>query len=223
MADDPELREGFTVTAHTGPGEIPMNSMFSLRYSLQSGADVVEFDLAMNSDGVAVMAHGSPDEAKATLEDGFALVAEYVGVQVNVDVKNTAAVEQAQELAIKYGILDRIFYTGLQEGHIAYIKEHSPLVPYYLNCGFSSNDPEEYARVCDRAVSLGAIGLNLSYTGLTPELSDIAHEKGLLISAYTVNSASDMRATLKCMPDNITSEFPYKLYTITGGYKNTFC
>lgn len=218
LFDNPTLSDNFTVTAHTGPGELPMNSMISLRYSLQSGADIVEFDLDLKSDGVAVMSHGEADKAKATLEDGFALVAKYTDIRVNVDVKNRAAVEQAQVLAIRYGILDRIFYTGVGEWDVEYVREHSPLVPYYLNVSPSS-DPDECAALCEKAVSMGAIGLNFSYNGYSDEIAAAARERGLLISLYTVNSAKDMRMCLKYDVDNITTEFPYKLYTMTGTAK----
>ncbi len=214
-APEKALSENFTVTAHTGPGEIPMNSKFSLRYQLDSGADVVEFDLTLNSAGEAVLSHGDPDEAKMTLDEAFAMVAGYYGTQVNVDVKNKEAVAAAQECAIRYGVLDRIFYTGVGEGDMAYVKEHSPLVPCYLN-GCTDPDPEACADLCKRAVEMGAVGLNFSYNDYSPELAKAARENGLLISVYTVNWLKDMRKVLGYDVDNITTEFPYKLFVVTA-------
>lgn len=201
------------VTAHTGPWEIRMNSMTSLLYSLQSGADIVEFDLSLNKDGVAFMAHDADEKFLPTLEQGFAAVAKYVDIKVNVDVKNLAAMEQCQELAYKYGIADRIYYTGLFENAIPYTKEHSPLIDYYLNAGCSS-DPAECAALCDKAVALGAIGLNLGYGDYSPELAAAAHERGLLISVYTVNETEDLRYYMTCDIDTITTEYPYRLYSM---------
>lgn len=209
------LSENFTVTAHTGPGEIPMNSRFSLAYQLASGADVVEFDLTLNSAGEAVLAHGDPEEAKMTLDEAFGMVAGYYGTMVNVDVKNREAVAAAQESAIRYGVLDRIFYTGVGEGDIDYVKEHSPLVPCYLNA-CTGPDSAACAELCDRAVEKGAVGLNFSYNDYSPELAEAAREHGLLISVYTVNWPKDMRRVLEYDVDNITTEFPYKLYVVTS-------
>lgn len=207
------LPESFTVTAHTGPGEIPMNSKFSLWYQLRSGADVVEFDIALNSDGVAVLTHSDPAEAEMTLEEAFAMVAKYTDIQVNMDIKDVAAVASAQELAIKYGILDRVFCTGFYSA--AYMKEHCPLVPFYKNASCSS-DPAECARLCDEAVSEGAIGLNFDYTNCSEELVAAAHERGLLVSLYTVNRPSEQLSCLACGVDNITTEFPFVLYLLSG-------
>ena len=215
LFDNYTLSDDFTVTAHTGPGEIPQNSKFSLDYSLATGANTVEFDLALDSEGVAVLAHGSEDEAEMTLDEAFAKVASYYGTTVNVDVKNKEAVSQAQECAIKYGILDRIFYTGVPEHDVGYVREHSPLVPYYINISASA-DPADCARVCDRVLELGAIGLNFNYNDYSPELAQAARERGLKLSVYTVNSLKDMRTVLDCDVDNITTEFPYKLYTVTN-------
>lgn len=216
LNDEPELSENFAVTAHTGPWELKQNGKPSLNYQLISGADIIEFDLNLNSEGVAVMAHGDPEKAGGTLEEGFARVAEFYGVMVNVDVKNVSAVSQAQELAIKYGILDRIFYTGVGESDIPSVRENSPLVPYYLNASVPS-DPSECEKLCEKAVELGAVGLNFSYTRYSPELAASAREHGLLLSIYTVNKLKDLRLCLTYDVDNITTEYPYKLYTLTGG------
>lgn len=219
--EKPAFSDSLAITAHTGPGEISMNTMFSLRYQLQSGADIVEFDLNLNSDGVAVMTHGEPDKAKVTVDEAFALIAKYMDTKVNVDVKNVNAVSQAQELAIKHGILDRIFYTGVSAGDVEKVKAMSPLVPYYLNCSGADGE-EECAKLCDYAVSLGAIGINMNYSSYTPELSAAARERGLLISLWTVNKPSEMRKYIGYDIDNITTEFPFFLYSMTGGFKDKF-
>lgn len=219
--EQPKVYKNFKVTGHTGSPGTTANTIPSLRYSLQSGAEMVEFDLNYNSNGVAVLAHDDPDSSQTTLEEAFALVAKYVDVQVNVDIKNKYAVEQVQELAIKYGILDRIFYTGLFEYDVDYVKEHSPLVSYFLNAASSPNT-EECARLCDKAVKLGAMGLNFGYRDLSEEIVAAAHERGLLISVYTVNDLKDMRECLKYDVDYITTEYPYKLYTITSKFVKNF-
>lgn len=218
--DNYSLTESFSITAHTGPWELKQNGIPSLRYQLISGADVIEFDLNLNSEGTAVMAHGDPEKAGGTLDEGFALVSKYYGVKVNVDVKNTGAVRQAQELAIKYGILDRIFYTGVSEGDVPVVRENSPLVPYYLNVSVPSDLPG-CEQLCEKAIALGAEGLNFSYTNYSPELASAAHSRGLLLSVYTVNKLRDLRTCLLYDVDNITTEFPYKLYTLTGRVKGS--
>ena len=217
------LSDSFTVTAHTGPFEIPMNSKFSLDYQLISGADVVEFDLAMNSDGVAVLAHGDPDEAKMTLEEAFEKLSSYYGIQANVDVKNINAVAQCEVLAAKYGVIDRIFYTGVFENNYSRVKTESPDVPFYINIDPAPAGAEleaYYDGFMARIAGYGAAGVNLSYEGLSHELVQSAHEHGLLVSAWTVNSPIDMYKVLSYGVDNITSEFPHLLRLITNGFVN---
>ncbi len=219
LADHHTVSDNFTITAHTGPGEIPQNSKFSLTYSLAIGADVVEFDLTLNSEGVAVLAHGSPEEAEMTLDEAFGQVAGYYGVRVNVDVKNINAVDLAQELALRYGIADRIFYTGVYEENVPYLQEHSPLIPYYINISAPA-DAEQCELLCERIAGEGAIGLNFNYNDYSPELAASARAHGLLLSVYTVNSIKDMRTVLGFDVDNITTEFPYKLYTMTNSFSD---
>lgn len=213
-----KLSDNFTVTAHAGAMHTPANTLFSLKAGIASGADIVEFDLHMNKAGVAVLEHTYPEKAKATLEEAFALIAEDKKVKVNVDVKNPECLDQVEKLAIKYCILERVFYTGIGEDWVKYAKEKSPLVKYYLNVGlnYPEEGVEEYCEeVCRKAVDLGCIGLNLHYSGLTPELSMAARKHGLLISIWTVNETADMLVNLGKDFDNMTTQRPLKLRLIT--------
>lgn len=219
--EQPHVNENFKVTAHSGAFETVSNSMESLRYCLQSGADMIEIDLNLNSDGVAVLSHDEPDSSAVTLDEAFAFVAKYVDVQVNVDIKNIYAVEQVQELGIKYGITDRLFYTGAFEDDFAYIKEHSPLVRSFLNAACDP-DPEKCAQLCDKAVELGAVGLNFNYNDCSEELISAAHERGLLVSIYTINSRQDTLKYLQYDVDYMTTLKPYLAYTFSNGLLHNF-
>ena len=211
------LPENFTVTAHAGSMHTPANGLFSLSAGIRAGADTVEFDLNTNKAGIGVLAHTYPEKAKATLDEAFRLIAEHDKIQVNVDVKSTACLAQVQELAQKYGILDRIFYTGLSADSIPAAKEKSPLVPYYLNSSPERTDMILEARcdeLCDKALALGAVGLNMHFSLVTKKLVASAHNKGLLVSVWTVNREEDMRKCLRLGVDNITTKKPLRLVLI---------
>ena len=108
------LPEGFTLTAHTGCEGTKDNSLDAITLGFGYGAQIVEFDLNFNSNGIAVLSHNEPKGNEPTLDEAFALVSGYKGLRVNVDVKNTLDLKQVTDLAEKHGILDRIFYTGLR-------------------------------------------------------------------------------------------------------------
>lgn len=205
------LPRNFTVTAHTGCENTADNSLEAIRLGYVSGADIVEFDLHFNSDGLAVLSHDEPTNGVVSLEEAFWTVQQYENLKVNVDIKNTADLKQIVDLSEKYGIRDRIFYTGISQEHVEAVKEQTPDVPYYLNVGVDKSrktDKEYLLSLTEKVEALGAIGINMHYSGCSKELVSVFHEKGLLVSVWTVNNELDMLRMLHIGPDNITTRKP---------------
>ena len=207
------LPEKFTVTAHTGCEGTQDNSLESIRVGFAKGADIVEFDLNFNSEGVPVLSHDEAEESSVKLDEAFRLIADCENLQVNVDCKKTDNLSEVKALAEKYGILDRIFYTGIEEKDVPAVKEQTPDVAYYLNVPAEEigRDKESLSALADKVKALGAVGINMKHTKCSAELVEIFHEKGLLVSIWTVNSEFDMLKTLPLGADNITTRHPSKL------------
>lgn len=204
------IPEGFTVTAHAGAMHTPANTLESIQAGFDSGADIIEFDLNTNAAGVGVLEHTYPEKAKNTLKEAFELISTLPGLQVNIDVKNTGCLPEVQELAEKYGLFDRIFYTGIGEDRVEDVLAKSPSVRYYINCS-PEKGVENAEQLCEKVRSLGALGINAYFGTLTPEVIAAAHRKGLTVSAWTVNTKKDMRFVLAMGVDNITTLYPDKL------------
>ena len=84
-------------------------------------------------------------------------------------------------------------------------------IPYYLNTDISSaqkSDPEALQQLANEVKSLGALGLNISYSLATKLLVDIMHDNGLLVSLWTANTKNVMQVALSLAPDNITTRHP---------------
>ena len=211
------LPAGFTVTAHTGCEKTKDNSLEAIRKGYESGADIVEFDLNFTADGVPVLAHDEAQEDSPTVDEAFALVAELEGLYVNVDCKKTDNLTEVASLAEKYGIKDRIFYTGVEEKDVEAVNTQTPEITYWLNVDVSKSknkDAQYINSLCDKVISCGAVGINMNHKSCSEELVKIFHERGLLVSIWTVNSELDMIKTLEYGADNITSRNPSKLNEI---------
>lgn len=211
------LPRGFTVTAHTGCEGTADNSLEAIRKGYESGADIVEFDLNFTADGSPVLAHDSAEEYSVSLDEAFALIAELDRLYVNVDCKKTDNLSEVASLAEKYGIKDRIFYTGIEEKDVNAVNTQTPEVTYWLNVDVSrskKNDTQYINSLCDKVISCGAVGINLNHKSCSEELVRVFHERGLLVSIWTVNSEYDMMKTLGYGADNITSRNPSKLKEI---------
>ncbi len=209
------LPEKFTCTAHTGCCGTKENSLESIVTGTRCGANVVEFDLNFNAEGEAVLSHDTPKGGEVTLDEAFRLVADIPLIRVNVDVKNTADLEQVKMFAERHGLLGRIFYTGIFEKDVAAVRAQTPEIPYYLNV----NVPERYGKnylnsLVRKVKDAGAIGINLNKKGASKKLVDTLHKNDLLVSFWTADSEKDICRLLTYSPDNITTKRPDRFYAI---------
>lgn len=211
------LPAGFTYTAHTGCCGTEDNSIASITSGYSYAAEIVEFDLTFNDEMTAVLCHDEPVGGEVTLEEAFSYISQYDALQVNVDAKTHDGLWQVQEMAEKYGILDRIFFTGIEEENVEAVKNSAPDVPYYLNVDVESpsKHTQEYlASLVKKVKDAGAIGINFNKRGASAELVKVFHDNGLLVSIFTVDSELEMYKILLCKPDNITTRYPDKLQEI---------
>ena len=213
------LPEGFTVTAHTGCEKTEDNSLESIRKGHESGADIVEFDLAFTPDGEAVLSHDEPQEGCVTLDEAFALITELPDIAVNVDCKSVENLKKVAELSEKHHINGRIFYTGIREENVAAVKEQTPDIKYWLNYDVDTekNKDEKYLlSLAEKTRELGAVGININFKACTKELVEVFHREGLLVSIWTVNKKLDMTRVIGLGVDNITSRNPSALIKIVN-------
>lgn len=211
------LPQNFTYTAHTGCVKTADNSLEAIEEGAKYGANIIEFDLNFLKDGTPVLSHDKPKGNKITLDEAFKKVSEYENLKVNVDVKNVKNLKSVYPLAQKYGLEDRIFYTGIDIDFLEAVKKDSPEVPYYLNVSVEKprkQTPEYLQSLVKTVKDSGAVGINFNKDHATKELVDTFHENDLLVSIWTVNKKRKMYKILFLGPDNITTRRPDKLEEI---------
>lgn len=211
----PPLTDAFTITAHTGCENTNKNSLQSIIIGCENGADAVEFDLRFLDDGTPVLAHETEEKSAecVTLTDAFDLLKNY-DCKINIDVKETTYLNTVRDLIYEYNYQTRCYYTGIHIEQVAFVKEQSPDIAFYLNIDSSysqkHNEPLtiEYGNL---AISCGAIGINIKHTFITKENVVVWHNMGLLVSVYTVNGSLKIAKMLNCNVDNITTLKPSKV------------
>lgn len=211
------LPKSFTYTAHTGCVKTPDNSLESIEEGVKYGADIIEIDLNFLPDGTPVLSHDKPKGNEPTLDEAFKKAKEYKNLKINVDVKSVQNIKAIYPLAQKYGIENRIFYTGVDHRFVDAVKKDSPQVPYYLNVSVKKRKkqtPEYLQSLVEEIKKSGAIGINFNKDNATKELVEIFHENDLLVSIWTVNKKRKMYKILFLAPDNITTRRPDKLKEI---------
>ena len=200
-----------TITAHTGCESTKDNSLEAIRKGYDCKADIVEFDINYLSNGTPVLSHDAPEGECPTLEEAFALVSTLDGLKVNVDLKSVSNVKEVYALALKYGIEERIFYTGVEEKDVKAVKAATPEAEYYLNIKVSrlrKRNRKYLTSLAEKVENCGAVGINMRYKVLTKELLQVFSEKGLLVSVWTVNSEEALKKVFALAPDNITTRIP---------------
>jgi glycerophosphoryl diester phosphodiesterase len=215
--DMKELPADFTYTAHTGCCGTAANSVDSITVGESYGVDIVEFDLNFDKNQNPVLSHDEPKGGEVSLEEAFANISRYEKLQVNVDAKKYDGLWMVQDLAIKYGVLDRIFFTGITEKETEIVQKTAPDIKYYLNVSVKkpSKHTDEYLMSLVKKVKdAGAIGINFNKNNASQKLVDFFHENGLLVSIFTVDSEYEMYKILSYGPDNITTRNPDKLQEI---------
>ena len=220
-----QLPEVFTLTAHTGCEGTKDNSLDAITVAFVAGADIVEFDLSFDENGIAVLSHDKPQGNVFTLEQAFELLVLYKQLKVNIDVKMTDDLKQVADLAEKYGLRDRIFFTGIIPDFVDAVKTAVPEIPYYLNkdIEFTRKNDEEYINgLINEVNEAGAIGLNVNYRNCTRTLVEMLHNNNLKASVWTVNNRFDMKKALKLGADNITTRKPTEYKKLIDSVKGAY-
>ena len=206
-----DVSSNVTVTAHTGCEDTSDNSLESIETGFKCGADIVEFDVNFMPNGTPVLSHDEPDDTSVKLQDAFSLVATFDKLKVNLDLKSTENIKQVYDLAVKYGISDRVFYTGVEQKDVEAVKSQTPAAEYYLNIDVEKRNrkKDDYINeLIDRVIYEGAVGINMHYSSCSERLVELFHQHGLLVSVWTVNSKKDIIKMADMGVDNITTRNP---------------
>lgn len=214
------MPDGFTVTAHTGSMNTEANSIHCLVAGIEAGADIIEFDINADENGHPVLSHDTPVGGEPNIEDAFRIMSVYKNVQANLDIKNPHILDKVQDIAEEFGLLDRVFFTGIGEDWVQYAKEKAPKIKYFLNYPVNSAfcNSQYY---CDELVGFAekydALGLNIHFSGASKILADTLHSNGLKLSVWTLKHDRDIKNVLDMGVDNITSLRPDKVIRIKKG------
>lgn len=203
--------DGFTITAHTGAYNTEMNTVESVKAAIENKAQVLELDVRLRPDETVVMSHdivvtnndGNP------IEEAFVLL-ENTDIKINLDIKETKALNNLHSLLVEYNLLDRSFLTGIETKDIKAVKASNCAgMDYYLNCMPSRTKVfmDDYRqKILDLLETTGAIGINCNFKYASSQLSSLLHDNGYKLSVWTIDSEKTAKKMLIISPDNITTK-----------------
>jgi glycerophosphoryl diester phosphodiesterase len=228
--------------AHRGAsGTFPENTLSAFRAAIDAGADMCELDVQLTRDGAVVVIHddtverttdGKGEVAKLSLEElkrldagakfkGGAIKGERVPTLdevfdvtsgkcgLNIELK-AGGVENrvAQIMQARNGFGDSVVSSFDWE----YLKNIQQL---HFNIRIGLLAEEKPVDLMMNAVAMRAHSINPRWDMVTADLCKAAHERGLKVYTWTVDSDARMRALIECGVDGIMTNYPERLRTVT--------
>ncbi|MFI7502995.1 glycerophosphodiester phosphodiesterase [Streptomyces sp. NPDC049687] len=211
-----------TAVAHRGdPYRFRENTLDSLRSALALGADAVEFDVRLTSDGVPVLLHDetlrrlwevdrplvslSAAEVRGLTAGAVPTLAEALaatdGSRVMLDLPGTREVRAARRIvdAVREaGAADRVYYCADATAMLA-VRAADPSAEIALTC--TSLAPPRPALVA----AVKPRWLNYRFSLVTRDLAARVHHDGCLLSVWTPDTRRSMRRLIGLGVDSITT------------------
>lgn len=207
--------------AHRGDwSAAPENTLAAFAAAERAGADMIELDVRLTADGGVAVLHDPTldrvwddpravaavalDELRALCADGHAIptLAEAlaaISIPVMVDYTLADVVEPALEAIDAAGALERVLFAGGNvDGHRR-IRELAPSARIALTW------TDEGAPPFSLLEELDAEFYNPHWQLLTPAVVDELHQRGLSVSAWTVDDPAAMRRVLDAGADAVTT------------------
>jgi glycerophosphoryl diester phosphodiesterase len=209
------------ITAHAGCMGTPNDSLEAVKVAVNIKAEICEVDVSALSDGTPVLKHDRVLPADLELVK-LSEVFEYMkdkDILLNLDIKDNNSLKQIELLAEYYGLVNRVFLTGIAENEAIHLCDTGFKIKYYLNNDLKPsiaklNYDDYLNKLIETIKKLGCIGLNSHYGFCTERAVEKFHDNGLLVSVWTVDNSDDMKKLIEMGVDNITTRRPDLLLDI---------
>lgn len=215
----------FLTIGHRGVmGVEPENTVRSFVRAEREGLDVIELDLHLSKDGELVVMHDA-EVTRTTDGEGpisdltlaelreldagqgeripvFEEVLDAVAAPIQAEIKDKAAARALAEVLRRRDLLGRVDVISFHDEALAEIRQLLPEVRTALVASRYGLD------VIDRAHAVSARMLVLNLRRLTLELVERAHDTGLAVVGWTVNTPDQLKLARGLGLDGGTTDFP---------------
>ncbi|MFD9304337.1 glycerophosphodiester phosphodiesterase [Streptomyces sp. NPDC060048] len=218
----------FLTIGHRGVmGVEPENTLRSFVRAERSGMDVLALDLRLSKDGALVVLHdaevdrttdGSGAVADLTLAELRGLdagegqqvplleeVLDAVAAPLRVQVHDLRAVGAFAELLLRRDLTGRVEVASFTDEVLV---EAARLVPGVRTVLYANQGAADAGAAVARAVAAGAETIALNIQHLTLHTVEAAHEAGLRVTGWTVNSLERLRLARALELDGVLTDFP---------------
>jgi glycerophosphoryl diester phosphodiesterase len=213
------------IIGHRGVmGVEPENTLRSFVHAEQSGMDAIELDLHLSKDGSLVVMHDAEvdrtTDGRGAIADKtvgelreldagqgeriplFDEVLDAVRSPLQAEIKDAAAARALADVMRRRNLAGRVEVSSFHDEAVAEIASLVPGVRTALIAGRWGTD------VVNRAKAVGAATVALNIRRLTLETVERAHEEGLKVLGWVVNTQDHLRFVRALGLDGATTDFP---------------
>ncbi len=221
-------RNVVSVAHRGGKGYWPENTLEAFRNAASTGATAVELDARSTRDGVQVLHHDATftaggkkytikklkleqiralDASICTLDEALDVLAGS-GLEINLELKDTAKAKSCVQAVKAHGLQDRTMYISFEAKLLKQVRK----LDGSARLGYIINKAPSGLKKTLSALKSTYVFQKAEY--LTPENLFDWQDAGLKVGVWTVNDAGAIRNWLALGVDYITSDYP-KLVTET--------
>ena len=155
-----------------------------------------------------------------TLREVFELIKNsdlILNIEAKTDLIHYDLEQDVLDLIKEYNFEDKVFISSFNHKCIKIFKELDNSLKYGALYEFEKDYASE-ANVVEHAKKLCVYSINISKDLVTKEMVDLAHENGLKVFVYTVNSPIIMRKLIELNVDGVFSDYPDLMNEIISEY-----
>lgn len=229
------------IYAHRGAsGDAPENTMAAFRLALEQGADGIELDVQMTSDGQLAVIHDETLE-RTTNGEGWLSAMTYDQLR-RLDASSTFPAYRGEPIPLLSEVLELVRptgielnielknsilpYPGMEEAAIRLVKEYGletrtvfSSFNHYSVAKLVRLEPgieaailyEGIYRPAEYAATVGARALHPHRFSVTPEIVREAHLDSLKVRPWTANTPAEWSPLVEAGADAIITNYPARL------------
>lgn len=145
-----------------------------------------------------------------TLREVFELIKDtdiILNIEAKTDLIHYDIEQDIIDIIKEYNFEKKVLISSFNHKCIKIFKELDNNLKYGA-LYYSEKDYSSEANVVEHAKKLGVYSINISKDLVTKEIVDLAHENGLKVFVYTINSPILMRKMIEYNVDGIFSDYP---------------
>ncbi len=210
-----ELHPDFTVTVLSGSMDSTPNTLSYIKNAASCGASIIEADLMFNTKGEPVLTDSFDNidaDTTVPLTKALDVLKNHPEVGIMLDLHAVTNLPRIEELAEKYNMFSRIYYSGVTMENYEYVESKSPNIPIFLELDLSdvkADNHEYYDYMRDFAYN--AYAVNVDFDQLDADWAELLLLESHRVSVYNLSSNRDFSKALEMGVANIITDEPGEL------------